>query len=133
MGRAGCPQSVAEAAEGKRTATCVYCRQEKVLKDTVSCPSWGDVTELSLTRRGCGQQSLLVVAAGVRVAQREQKPRAGRGAAIRGDEGQPNLPPTASEDEAREVVTERGQLWPHSPSLENSVGEPGLRVSMRVW
>lgn len=54
VGRAGCPQSVAEAAEGKRTAVCVYCRQEEVLKDAVSCLSWGDVTELSLTRRSGG-------------------------------------------------------------------------------
>lgn len=42
------------------------------------------------------------MAAGVRVAKREQKSRAGREAARQGDEGQPNPPPTASEDKARE-------------------------------
>lgn len=59
------------------------------------------MTDLSLTRRrGCGQQSLLVVAAGVRVTQREQKPRADREAADMGDGEQQGLSPKASEDEA---------------------------------
>lgn len=76
------------------------------------------MTELSLTRRGCGQQSLLVAAAGVRVAQREQKFRAGREAARQGDEGQPNLSPPASEDKAQEVVTART-----APALQSITGE----------
>lgn len=70
-----------QRARGQR----VCCRQEKILKDTGSCLSCGDVTDLSLTRRrGCGQQSLLAVAAGVRVTQKEQTPRAGREAARHG-------------------------------------------------
>lgn len=40
--------------------------------------------------------SLLVVAAGVRVTQREQKPKASREAARQGGEEQPNLSPKAS-------------------------------------
>lgn len=51
MERTGCLESVEEAAEGKATALCVHCRQEKIFKDTVCCLSYGDMTELSLTRR----------------------------------------------------------------------------------
>ena len=30
-------QSVEMAAEGKGTATCMHCRQEKIFKDAVCC------------------------------------------------------------------------------------------------
>lgn len=43
------------------------------------------------------------MAAGVRVTQREQKPRPGRETARQWGEEQPNLSPRASEDEARDM------------------------------
>lgn len=35
--RAGWVQSVEKAAEGKGTATCVHCRQEKIFKGAACC------------------------------------------------------------------------------------------------
>lgn len=48
------------------------------------------------------------MAAGVRVTQREQKPRPGRETARRWGEEQPNLSPKASEDEARDMRDSMG-------------------------
>lgn len=89
------------------------------------------MTELSLHPQGgegYGQQNLLVVAAGVRMTQREQKPRPGREAARRGGGGeeQPNLSPKASEDEARETEPAKAAQYPQFFAEERRGGAVGL-------
>lgn len=66
------------------------------------------------------------MAAGVRVTQREQKPKAGREAARQGGEEQPNLSPKASEDEALETDDcERAALSPQPFPREQHRGAAG--------
>lgn len=59
----------------------MHCSPEKIAR-AVCCLSCCDVAVPPLIRKGsCGWLNLLTVAAGVKVTEREQRPRAGREAA----------------------------------------------------